>query len=308
MKLRLHGCITALVSPFRHGRLDIPGFKRNVSFQIRNRVSGLLVAGSTGESPNLTESEWERLLVTVREQVGTRVVVIAGAGTNSTSKSVKQVRKAERLKADAVLVVAPYYNKPSQEGLYRHFRTVAEATGLPMVVYNIPPRSVVNVLPATIERLARDCENIVAVKEASGSLDQSTEIIGRCGDRITVLSGDDSLTLPILSVGGKGVISVASNIVPLDIVKMIEHYSGGKVELAQGLHRRLFPLIKALFIEANPAPVKVAMNMLGMAAGEPRLPLVPPTPENQQAIRQALLDYGLPVERTTVKGRRTNNP
>ncbi|MEO0077436.1 MAG: 4-hydroxy-tetrahydrodipicolinate synthase [candidate division WOR-3 bacterium] len=298
MKLRLQGCITALVSPFRRGRLDIAGLKRNVSFQIRNRVSGLLVAGSTGESPNLTESEWERLLATVREQAGSKVVVIAGAGTNSTSKSVRQVRRAERLSADAVLVVAPYYNKPSQEGLYRHFRTIAEATALPIIVYNIPPRSVVNILPATIERLAQDCDNIVAVKEASGSLDQCSEIIGRCGDRITVLSGDDSLTLPILSVGGKGVISVASNIVPLDIVKLIEYYSSGKIELAQGLHRKLFPLIKVLFIEANPTPVKAAMNLLGMAAGEPRLPLVPPTSEHQELIRQALIDYGLPVGKT----------
>jgi len=293
--VKLHGCITALVSPFRQGRLDIPGLKRNVGFQVKNRVAGLLVAGSTGESPNLTESEWERLLVTVREQVGTRVTVIAGTGTNNTKKSVRQVRRAEKLAADAVLVVAPYYNKPSQEGLYRHFRTIAESCDLPIIVYNIPPRSVVNILPATIERLACDCRNVVAVKEASGSLDQATEVISRCGDRITVLSGDDSLTLPILSVGGRGVISVASNVVPLDIVKMIEHYSVGEVELARGLHRKLFPLIKALFIEANPTPVKVAMNLLGMAAGEPRLPLVPPTPEHQQAIRQALLGYGLPA-------------
>jgi 4-hydroxy-tetrahydrodipicolinate synthase len=296
--MKLHGCITALVSPFRQGRLDLAGLKRNVSFQVRHRVAGLLVAGSTGEAPNLSEAEWERSLVAVREQAGTRVKVIAGTGTNSTSKSVRQVRKAEKLRADAALVVAPYYNKPSQEGMYRHFRTVAEATGLPIIIYNIPPRSVVNVLPATVERLAHDCRNIVAVKEASGSLDQATEIVSRCGDRIALLSGDDSLTLPILSVGGKGVISVASNIVPLDIVKMIEHYSAGEVEPAQGLHRRLFPLIKALFIESNPTPVKFAMGLLGMAAGEPRLPLVPPTPEHQQAIRQALQDYGLSVGST----------
>jgi 4-hydroxy-tetrahydrodipicolinate synthase len=291
------GCITALVTPFKGTRLDIAGLRRNVRFQLKNRVSGLLVCGSTGESPNLTEAEVERALAAVRAEVKGRCTLIAGAGTNSTAKSVKQAKRAEALGADALLIVAPYYNKPTQEGLYCHFRAVAEAVKLPVIVYNIPPRSVVNILPATIERLARDCRNIVAVKEASGSLDQSTEIIQRCGDRITVLSGDDSLTLPILSVGGKGVISVVSNIVPSDVVKMIQHYLAGQVELAAGLHRKLFPLIKAMFIETNPAPVKVAMNFLGMAAGEPRLPLVPPTAEHRQSIRQALKNYGLPVGR-----------
>jgi 4-hydroxy-tetrahydrodipicolinate synthase len=295
---RFSGCITALVTPFRGARLDVAGLRRNVRFQLKNRVSGVLVCGSTGESPNLSEAEVERSLAAVRSEVKGRCAFIAGAGTNSTTKSVRQAQRAEALGADALLIVAPYYNKPTQEGLYRHFRAVAESVKLPVIVYNIPPRSVVNILPATIERLARDCRNIVAVKEASGSLDQCTEIMQRCGDRITILSGDDSLTLPILSVGGKGVISVASNIVPLDIVKMIEHFQSGAVELAAGLHWKLFPLIKALFIETNPTPVKAAMAMLGMAAGEPRLPLVSPTAEHQQHIRQALREYGLPVGRT----------
>jgi 4-hydroxy-tetrahydrodipicolinate synthase len=295
------GCITALVTPFKGAKVDIDGLRANVRFQLKNRVSGLLANGSTGEAPNLSEGEWARNLSAVVAEVRGKVKVIAGAGTNSTAKSVKQAKRAAALKADALLVVAPYYNKPTQEGLYRHFRAIAEAVELPIIVYNIPPRSVVNILPATIERMAKDCGNIVAVKEASGSLDQSSEIIQRCGDRVTVLSGDDSLTLPILAVGGKGVISVVSNIAPLDVSKMIEYYLAGKVELASGMHRKLFPLIKAMFIETNPSPVKAAMNMLNMAAGDPRLPLVAPNEASLKVIRQALLDYGLPAGRETAK-------
>jgi 4-hydroxy-tetrahydrodipicolinate synthase len=295
------GCITALVTPFKGAGLDTAGLRRNTRFQLKNHVSGLLVNGSTGEAPNLSEAEWERSLAAVVAEAHGRVKVVAGAGTNSTAKSVKQAKRAAELGADALLVVAPYYNKPTQEGLYRHFRAIAEAVELPIIVYNIPPRSVVNILPATIERMAKDCRNIVAVKEASGSLDQSSEIIQRCGDRVTVLSGDDSLTLPILAVGGKGVISVVSNIAPLDVAKMVEYYLAGKVELAAGMHRKLFPLIKAMFIETNPSPVKAAMNMLNMAAGEPRLPLVPPTEASLKVIRQALLDYGLPAGSETAK-------
>jgi len=289
------GCITALVTPFKNGRLDLAGFQRNVRFQLKNHVSGLLVAGSTGEAPNLSETEWERSIRAVRRTAGTRVKVIAGVGTNSTARSVRQARRAEALGVDALLVVAPYYNKPTQEGLYQHFRAVARSVNIPVIVYNIPPRSVVNILPATVERLALDCRNVVAVKEASGSLDQCTEIVNRCGDRITLLSGDDSLTLPILSVGGQGVISVVSNIVPLDVATVIEHYRAGKVELAAGLHRRLFPLVKAMFVESNPIPVKAAMNLLGMAAGEPRLPLMPASAQALQVIKQALRAYGMPI-------------
>lgn len=299
--MALSGCITALVTPFKGARLDTAGLRANIRFQLKNRVSGLLVNGSTGEAPNLSQAEWERNLAAVVAEVRGRVKVVAGAGTNSTAKSIQQAKRAAALRADTLLVVAPYYNKPTQEGLYRHFRAIAEAVDLPVIVYNIPTRSVVNILPATIERLARDCRNIVAVKEASGSLDQSSEIVQRCGNRVTVLSGDDSLTLPILSVGGRGVISVVSNIAPLDVAKMIDYYLAGKVELAAGMHRKLFPLIKAMFIETNPTPVKAAMSMLNMAAGGPRLPLVPPTEASQAAIRQALLDYGLPAGSETAR-------
>lgn len=294
------GCITALITPFKNGNLDIAGLQENIRFQVAAGVSGVLACGSTGEAPTLSETEWERVIEEtvnlIRRQTGDggrkTVKVIAGAGTNSTEKSIKQIKKAEELGADAVLVVAPYYNKPTQDGLYRHFRVCAEATKLPVILYNIPPRSVVNILPATVERLAKDCPNIVAVKEASGSLDQSSEIVIRCGERITVLSGDDSLTLPILAVGGKGVISVVSNIVPGDVEGMVQDYLNGKVEKAQERHRKLFPLVKALFIETNPIPIKAAMKLLGMPAGEPRLPLCPLSRENEPVLRRALENYG----------------
>ncbi len=287
------GCITALVTPFKNEELDIDGLRENIRFQVRAGVKGLLVCGSTGEAPNLTEGETEKVIETAVIEAKGKVKVIAGAGTNSTHKSCKQIKRAEALSVDAVLVVAPYYNKPTQEGLYRHFRACAEATGLPLIVYNIPPRSVVNILPATIERLIKDCPNIVAVKEASGSLDQTSEIIQRCAERVTVLSGDDSLTLPILAVGGKGVISVVSNIVPLDVQALVDDFLSGRVEEARRRHLKLFPLIKALFIETNPIPIKAAMALLGMPAGEPRLPLCPLSSQNEPVLRQALKNYGL---------------
>uniref|UniRef100_A0A7C4CBS6 4-hydroxy-tetrahydrodipicolinate synthase n=1 Tax=candidate division WOR-3 bacterium TaxID=2052148 RepID=A0A7C4CBS6_UNCW3 len=290
----MKGCITALVTPFRNGRIDVAGFRRNVRFQLRNGVSGLLVAGSTGESPTLSSVEKARLLeIALEEAAGRGVLVVAGVGTNDTVKSVEQAKAARKAGAGALLVVAPYYNKPTPEGLFLHFRAVAEATDLPNIIYNIPGRSAVNITPGTIERLARTCRTVVAVKEASGSLDQATEILSRCGSRLTVLSGDDSLTLPILAAGGKGVISVVSNLVPAHTSMMVEHFLAGRVAEAQKLHLKLFPLVKAMFIESNPIPVKAAMAMLGMAAGDPRLPLCPPTAEHRSAIRRALVDYGL---------------
>jgi len=291
------GCITALITPFKNGALDIEGLRANIKFQLSAGVSGLLVCGSTGEAPNLLEEEWQEVVKVAVAEAGGKTKVLAGAGTNSTAKSIKQVKKAEELGVDGVLIVAPYYNKPTQEGLYRHFRACAEATKLPVIIYNIPPRSVVNVLPVTVERLAKDCSNIMAVKEASGSIDQSSEIVVRCGERVVVLSGDDSLTLPILAVGGKGVISVVSNIVPGDVEQMVQDYLAGRVNEARQKHLKLFPLVKALFVETNPIPVKAAMNMLGMAAGEPRLPLCPLSKENEPLLRRALAEYGLLIER-----------
>lgn len=292
----LPGCITALITPFKGEELDLEGLRANIRFQLQAGVKGILVCGSTGEAPNLTDEEWELVVQTAVAEAGGRIPVIAGAGTNSTRKSIRQIRKAEELNVDAVLVVAPYYNKPTQEGLYRHFRACAEATRLPLIVYNIPPRSVVNIQPITIERLAKDCPNIIAVKEASGNLDQVSEILVRCQSRLTVYSGDDSLTLPILALGGVGVISVVSNILPAEVQNLVDDYFAGRVDSARHRHLKLFPLIKALFIETNPVPIKAAMQMLGMAAGEPRLPLCPLTPDARVLLRRALLDYGLEIK------------
>ncbi len=287
------GCITALITPFENGRVNIDGLKKNILFQLQNGVKGVLACGSTGEAPTLTELEWEAVISTTVATARGKVVVAAGAGTNSTDKSIKQIRRAEELGVDAVLVVAPYYNKPTQDGLYRHFRACAEATRLPVIIYNIPPRSVINIAPHTIEKLVRDCENIVAIKEASGNLDQCTEILIRCADRVSLLSGDDSLTLPILAVGGKGVISVVSNVVPRDVQQMVDEYLRGRIENARKIHQKLFPLIKALFVESNPIPVKAAMNILGMSAGDPRLPLVSLSQQSLPFLLEALKNYGL---------------
>jgi 4-hydroxy-tetrahydrodipicolinate synthase len=292
-KVELSGCTTALITPFKNGRLDTAGLRANVRFQLRNGISGLLVAGSTGEAASLTQEEWNRAVGTVVSEVKGRVMVMVGAGTNSTHKSVAAVRRAKKLGGDAALVVAPYYVKPTQEGLYRHFRTIAEAVDIPLVVYNIPGRSAVNIAPATVERMVRACPNIVAVKEASGSVDNATELCIRCGDRLTVLSGDDSLTLPILAAGGKGVVSVVSNIVPKDVELMLAAHFASQPGRATAMHQALYPLIKALFVETNPIPVKAAMDMLGMAAGEPRLPLTPLSASGRKVVRQALRSYGL---------------
>lgn len=289
----LSGCITALVTPFRSGRLDLAGLRRNIRFQLAAGVSGLLVAGSTGEAAALSEEEFDRAVDTAVRAVKGRAGVMVGVGTNNTAKSLSRLHRARELGADSLLIVAPYYVKPTQEGLYRHFRILAEAAGRPVVVYNIPGRSAVNILPATIERLAWDCRNVAAVKEASGGVDQVTEIVGRCGDRLAVLSGDDSLTLPIMAAGGCGVISVTSNVVPAEVSRMVELYRSGNAAEATGIHLRLFPLTKALFVESNPIPVKAALDMLGMAAGEPRLPLTPLSPEGRKLVRAALRAHGL---------------
>ncbi|HDR00355.1 MAG TPA: 4-hydroxy-tetrahydrodipicolinate synthase [candidate division WOR-3 bacterium] len=282
------GCTTALVTPFRKSRLDSAGLSRNVRFQLQGGVSGLLAAGSTGEAAALSEAEYERVVTTVVRAAKGRAKVMAGVGTSNTAKSLVLLCRARALGADSALVVAPYYVKPTQEGLYRHFRALAEAADLPLVVYNIPGRSAVNILPATIERLVRDCPNVAAVKEASGNVDQVTDIVSRCGDRVKVLSGDDSLTLPMMAAGARGVVSVTSNVAPADVSRMVERFLAGDLVEARRLHLALFPLTKALFVESNPIPVKAVLAMLGMAAGEPRLPLTPLSPEGRKVVLAAL--------------------
>ncbi|MEO0093030.1 MAG: 4-hydroxy-tetrahydrodipicolinate synthase [candidate division WOR-3 bacterium] len=292
-KEKLNGSIVALVTPFKKDQVDLEGLVQNIKFQLKNKTKGLVPCGTTGEAPTLTEAEWEAVITTTVETANKKVPVIAGAGTNCTKKTIALTKKAKELGADAVLIVSPYYNKPTQEGIYRHFRTISENGNIPIIVYNIPGRTGVNILPKTLERLVNDCDNIIGVKEASGNLDQAAEIIVRCGNRISLLSGDDSLTLPILALGGKGVISVIANIVPKDLAEMIEYYFAGKLKEALKLNKKLFPLAKAMFVETNPIPIKTAMNLMKMPAGDLRLPLCEPSQESLAVIKKALHDYGI---------------
>lgn len=259
---------------------------------VENGSDGLVVAGTTGESPTLTKEEKLRLFSTVVERVGGRATVIAGTGTYNTAESVAFTQEAERTGVDGILLVNPYYNKPSQEGMYQHFATIAKSTRLPVMIYNIPGRTAVNCLPETIARLA-ELENVVAVKEASGDLSQIAEVKRRVPADFLIYSGDDALTLPILSVGGVGVVSVASHLVGREIGEMIDHFFAGRVKEATALHLRLLPLFKALFVVSNPVPLKAALAAVGWPVGGVRLPLVEAGPRETEVIRGELTRLGL---------------
>ncbi len=294
---KLSGSIVALITPFnKNNQLDLEGLKSNIKFQLANNTNGFVPCGTTGESPTLAEQEWEQVVKTTIDTVKGKRPVIPGTGTNSTDKTIKLTQKAKELSADACLIVTPYYNKPTQEGLYEHFKAIAKSVKLPIIIYNIPGRTGVNMLPATIERLHKEFPKIIiGVKEAAGSLDQATEIVKRCGKTFTLLSGDDSLTLPMLSIGGKGVISVIANIVPKLMTEMIESYFKGETKKAYELNQKLFPLYKTIFIETNPIPIKYAMSVLGIPSGRVRLPLTQPSIENKKVIRQQLKDFRLKI-------------
>lgn len=287
------GSIVALVTPFKNGKVDEKRLRALIDFQIKNGTSGIVPCGTTGESATLSVREHERVIEIAVEQSAGRVPVIAGTGSNSTEEAIQLTVDAAKAGADASLQVSPYYNRPTQNGLYTHFKAVADAAGIPIILYNIASRTGVNIEPETVARLAADCKNIVGVKEASGNLDQMSRIKALCGDKFDLISGDDSLTLPVLSIGGTGVISVAANIVPADVAALTKNYAGGNSEEARRLHYRLLPLIKALFLETNPIPVKTAMGMLDMCSPELRLPLTAMSGENAVRLRTALKDYGL---------------
>ncbi|MBI4679570.1 MAG: 4-hydroxy-tetrahydrodipicolinate synthase [Elusimicrobia bacterium] len=292
--MKLVGSIVALVTPFtRDGSVDETAYRRMVRRHLKAGTSGLVPCGSTGEAATLSHEESRRLVSICVEESSGRLPVIAGVGTNDTAKAVKLSREAEALGASAILLLAPYYNKPTQEGIYQHFKAAALAVRLPIVVYNIPGRTAVNILPSTIARLAADFPNIAAVKEAAGSLDQVSEILTLIKRPFSVLSGDDSLTLPMMAVGAKGVISVIANIAPRETAALCSAVSRGDWSKARSLHLRMFPLIKALFIETNPIPVKAAMEMLGACWGEPRLPLTPLTPAGRDLLKKRLKAFGL---------------
>jgi 4-hydroxy-tetrahydrodipicolinate synthase len=288
------GCTVALVTPFRGGAVDEAGLRRLVEWQIAQGTPVLSPVGTTGESPTLSHEEHERVIALVVEAVAGRAKVLAGTGSNATAEAIRLTRFAARAGADAALSVAPYYNRPNQEGLYRHFAAIAESVDLPMVLYNIPARTGRNVEPETVERLAK-VGSIVAVKEASGSLDQVSELLARTD--LTILSGDDSLTLPMLSVGAEGVVSVVGNLVPREVAAMVEAYQGGRVDEARRRHARLFPLSRDLLgLAPNPVPVKAALSLLGHCSAEVRLPLCPLDERGLDAVRGGLTRYGLLTE------------
>jgi 4-hydroxy-tetrahydrodipicolinate synthase len=285
------GVTVALVTPFRDGEIDEIRLRKLVDWHVEQGTDCLAPAGTTGESPTLNHDEHERVIAVVVEQARGRLKVMAGTGSNSTREAIRLTRFAQKVGADGALMVGPYYNKPTQEGYYRHFAAVAEAVSLPIVLYNIPGRTASNILPETIARIA-NIPTVVAVKEATGSLDQASQIAALCD--LTLLSGDDSLTLPLLSIGGRGVVSVVGNFAPRDLKALISAFEAGKPAEALRWHRKLFPLCRDLLgVATNPIPIKTALKLLGRDTGELRLPLCPLDPAGEARIRQTLQSYGL---------------
>lgn len=292
MKRTFPGALTALITPFRDGAIDRAALERIVDEQIAAGIHGLVPCGSTGESATLTHDEHLEVIGLVARRVRGRVPVIAGSGSNSTAEAIRLTRGAKDAGADAALLISPYYNKPTQEGIYRHYRAIAEATRFPLIVYNIPGRTSSKIEASTLARLA-ELPEIVGLKEATGSLDECQEVIRRCGDALPVYAGDDALTLPVIAVGGVGVISVVSNCAPKAWAAAVDAARRGDWTAARRGHYALLPLIRALFLETNPIPVKAAMAMLGLSADELRLPLLPMTDGPRQQLRAAMQEAGL---------------
>jgi 4-hydroxy-tetrahydrodipicolinate synthase len=282
------GTYTALVTPFQNDEIDVEAFEHLIETQIGGGIDGIVPVGTTGESPTLSCGERHHVTELAVERANGRCQVIAGTGSNSTREAIAHTKAAEEMGADAALLVAPYYNKPSQEGLFRHFASIAEATSLKLVLYNIPGRCAVDIAADTVVRLAENCDNIVSIKEASGSVDRVSELRSRLPDDFTILSGDDSLTLPFLSVGAVGVVSVVSNLFPMEVCRLVRLFLEGNVEEARQLHRKFFPLFKDMFLEPNPVPVKTALAWRGAMSKEVRLPLVELTEANSARLRDTL--------------------
>jgi 4-hydroxy-tetrahydrodipicolinate synthase len=287
------GTYTAIVTPFRNGKLDEPALERLIRAQVRAGVDGIVPVGTTGESPTVDYEEHVQIIELSVKLAGGRVKVLAGTGANSTSEAIYLTQHAEKARADGSLQVAPYYNKPSQEGLFQHFRAVARATRLPIVLYSIPGRCGIEIGVDTVKRLALACKNIVGIKEAGGSADRVSQLRAALGPRFEIMSGDDSLTLPFMAVGAQGVISVASNVIPRQVAQMVKAYAAGKTGAALKMHQKYYPLFKDLFIETNPVPVKAALSMLGQIEEEYRLPLVPMSAKNRDVLRATMKAVGL---------------
>jgi 4-hydroxy-tetrahydrodipicolinate synthase len=290
---RLRGSIVPLVTPFHDGRFDEDALRRLVEFQIRHGSHGISVLGTTGEPTSLTPDERERVMALAVEAAGGRVPVLVGTGSNNHDETLRYTRLAERLGADALLLIVPYYNKPSQRGLYEHFRHAAEATRLPVVLYNIPGRSAVNLEPDTIAQLHADCENIVGVKEANTNLDQVSRVLARCGRDFLVYSGIETLCFPMLALGGAGHVSATANVAPERVARLYDLCAAGRWDEARDLHYELLELNEVLFLETNPGPVKAALGMMGLIDPEVRLPLAPVSEATAQRVRAALDRLGL---------------
>lgn len=286
------GAIVAIVTPFKNGEIDEEALRSLIEEQIAAGTDGIAPCGTTGESTTLSHEEHDRVIEITIDAVKKRVPVIAGTGSNSTAEAIRLTKHAWKAGADAALMVSPYYNRPTQEGIYQHYRAVAEEVPIPIIIYNIQSRTGSNIMPETLARLA-EIRNIVGVKEASGSIKQMSDVIRLCGPDFDVLSGDDIFTLPLLALGGKGVISVISNVVPADMAALVDAFFAGDLAKARALHYRMSPLIDALFIETNPIPVKVALAMLGRIQYDLRLPLCRMSEKNEAALKNALRQYGL---------------
>lgn len=286
------GSMVALVTPFKEGKIDEKALKALVEFHVKNRTSALVPCGTTGESATLSYAEHDKVIELSIEYAKGRIPVIAGTGSNSTDEAIMLTKHAEKSGAKGSLQVSPYYNRPTQKGLYLHFKAIAESVNIPLILYNIASRTGVNIEPETFARLAQ-VKNIIGVKEASGSLEQMARIRSLCPKDFLLISGDDALTLPVMSIGGVGIISVVANIIPKDVADMCDAFEKGNIARAQELHYKMLPLVKAMFIETNPIPVKTAMGLMGLCDGAMRLPLCDMLPENKEKLLKAMKDYGL---------------
>ncbi len=286
------GAFTAIVTPFKGGQVDEKAFKGLIRFGLDGGISGFVPCGTTGESPTLSHEEHNRVVEMTVKEVAGQVKIIAGTGSNSTEEAISLTRHAKKVGVDAALLVSPYYNKPTQEGLYRHFKAIAEAVDIPLVLYNIQGRTGVNIENSTMEKLSR-LPNIVGVKEASGSILQMSEVIRLCGPDFDVLSGDDQMTFPLMALGGKGVISVVTNIIPDKMSALVRHMLAGEIDQARAIHFEIFELCQAMFVETNPIPIKAALGLMGKIEPEFRLPLCPPASASLEKIRNVLSKLNL---------------
>lgn len=286
------GAIVAIVTPFRDGKVDEKSLRDLIEFQIANGTDGIVPCGTTGESPTLSHEEHNKVIEMTVDAVKKRVPVIAGTGSNSTDEALTLTKHAYEVGANAALMVCPYYNRPSQEGLYQHYKLIAESVPIPIIIYNIPSRTGVNLTPDTLLRLSK-ISNIVGVKEASGNIKQMSDVLTLCGEQFDVLSGDDAYTLPLMAMGGKGIISVISNVAPADMSAMVDAFEAGNLAKAKALHHKMIPLIDALFIETNPVPVKAALGMMGKISYEVRAPLYKLSDANYDKLKKVMIQYGL---------------